>query len=127
MKKLVEEPMKEIEKPIRSSNMVTNAGVWYGEWVDALSRKELFALINAANFLNIKELLNLTCCKIATYLHGKKKHEIPPLFGLDPNITFNDEDKKRVYDTYPWVKTIKDNLQKKLDEANKSIAENAGR
>ena len=117
LEKNATEPMNEIPKPIVSGDMKVNAGEWYGEFVNALVKKDLFDLINAANFMGIQPLLNLTCCKVASQLYGKKKSEIAPLFGLPADIEFTEEDRKKVYETYPWVQAIKDKLQSRLNAA----------
>ena len=39
---------------------------WYANYIDKLTNEEVFDLIMAANSLDIKSLLNLSCCKIAT-------------------------------------------------------------
>lgn len=58
---------KEIEKPLRSSNMKDNTDEWSADFIDNIApiRDNLYKLITAANFLNIQPLLFLACAKIA--------------------------------------------------------------
>ena len=42
------------------------------------SHEVLFELILAANYLDIKSLLDLTCAKVASMIKGKNTEEIRP-------------------------------------------------
>jgi len=110
-------PMASIPKPIQSGDMKVNAGQWFGEYVDNLSKEDHFAMINAANFLGIQPLLSLVCCRIAAQIYGKRIDEVSEVFGLPKDIKFTEEDKNRVYETYPWVKAIRDKIQARIDAA----------
>ena len=53
--------MKEIEKPLKSDNMVENVGPWDAEFIDMDD-----ASVSAANYLMIQPLLDLAypaCCE----------------------------------------------------------------
>lgn len=54
----IDTPMKEIEKPLKSNNMVENVGAWYAEFID-MDDTSLYKLVNAANYLMIQPLLDL--------------------------------------------------------------------
>lgn len=124
-----EKPMKEIPQPISNADMIVNAGAWYGAFInfsDTKIVKEnkpeggekelklLYALINAANFLCITPLLQLACCKIATTLYGKKRTEIPEMFGLPADYVVTEEQKARVLENYPWVREVRDKLEARM-------------
>ena len=64
--------------------------------------------------MDIKPLLDLACCKIATYLYKKKKHEIPAVFGV--SCDFTPEDEAEIYTEYPWVREMRERSEKKLNE-----------
>ena len=66
----LEEPMTEIEKPLKSQNMADVVQKWYADFVD-LEQVLLFELILAANFMDIKPLLDLTCATVASMIKGK--------------------------------------------------------
>ena len=72
-------PPVEIEKPLREE-LSTIVGEWDASFID-VDRDTLFDLVNAANYLDIKPLLDLTCAKIATILNGKSSDEIKEIFS----------------------------------------------
>jgi len=74
-------PAEEIQKPLRSVNL-TECGVseWDSEYVN-IEQEVLFGLINAAHYLDIKSLLDLTCTKVATMIKGKRPEEIRRQFN----------------------------------------------
>ena len=49
----------EIEKPLRSNNLSDVVNEWYANFVN-LEQEDLFELMLAANFMNIKSLIELT-------------------------------------------------------------------
>ena len=51
--------MKEIEKPLKSSNMVENVDIWDAEFID-VDDMVLFQIIMISNFLMIQPLLDLS-------------------------------------------------------------------
>ena len=53
----------EIEKPLKSSNMQEVVGEWDATYVEC-DMEFLFELILAANYMDIKSLLDLTCAKV---------------------------------------------------------------
>ena len=114
-----ESPLAEIKKPLPSNEMSKNVGESYAAFVDSLAQSDLFSLINAANFMQVQPLLELCCCKIASYLVGKKREQIPQLFGLPADTPFTDEDKAKVYTQFPWVHKYKEKLEQKLRETEK--------
>lgn len=66
-----------IAKPIRSVNMKRICeDPWDAELMDACSRKAVFQIILAANYLDCPSLLHLGCAKIATLIKGKSPEEI---------------------------------------------------
>ena len=70
------DPMSEIEKPLKSGNMSEVVSKWYADYVDVNEKQELFHLIMAANYMDIKPLLELTAAKIASQIKGKAQQEI---------------------------------------------------
>jgi S-phase kinase-associated protein 1 len=59
-----EEQMTPIQTPLKSSNIDDLVQKWYAEFVD-LPQKSLFELVAAANYLNIKPLLDLTVLAVS--------------------------------------------------------------
>jgi len=70
------EPMTEIEKPLKSQVMSDVVQKWYADFVD-LEQVLLFELILAANYMDIKPLLDLTCATVASMIKGKTvRHDV---------------------------------------------------
>lgn len=53
----------------------------------------LVELIMAANYLDIKDLLDLTCASTADMMKGKSPEEIREMFGIENDFTKEEEDK----------------------------------
>jgi S-phase kinase-associated protein 1 len=73
----LQEPMTEIEKPLKSQNMADVVQKWYADFVD-LEQVLLFELILAANYMDIKPLLDLTCATVASMIKGKTVSRVQP-------------------------------------------------
>jgi len=43
----------------------------------------------AANYLNIKDLLDLTCAKVASMIKGKSPEQIREMFGIEVSLLLN--------------------------------------
>lgn len=60
----------EIEKPLRSTDMSVVVDQWHSDYIN-LEQEELFELIMASNYLDIKPLLELACAKVASMIKNK--------------------------------------------------------
>lgn len=68
----------EIDKPLKSTNLVENrVPEWDASYIDIEKLEDLLDLILAANYLDIKSLLELSCAKVASLIKGK----LPPRFS----------------------------------------------
>ena len=67
---LGDHPPPEIEKPLRSNNLNDVTTQYYADFVN-LEQEVLFELILAANYLDIKPLLELSCAKVASVIKNK--------------------------------------------------------
>ena len=83
-------PMKEIEKPLKSPNMSEVVGEWDANFV-TIEQEMLFELILAANYMDIKSLLDLTCAKVASMIKGKTPEEIRKTFNIVNDFTPEEE------------------------------------
>jgi len=67
----------EIAKPIRSIDMYQCVkDPWDAEFANSLTKRELFLLTVAANYIDCQSLLHLMCAKIAILIKGKNPDEI---------------------------------------------------
>lgn len=90
MKHYQVEPMKEIEKPLQSDNMKQVVQQWYADFTN-VEQDTLFELILAANYMDIKPLLDLTCATIASLIKGKTPEEIRRTFNIVNDFTPEEE------------------------------------
>jgi S-phase kinase-associated protein 1 len=66
----------EIQKPLRSTNMHVIVETWDADFINSFKIGKIFQLILAANYLDVKSLLQLGCAKIASMIKGKAPEEI---------------------------------------------------
>lgn len=59
---------------------------WDAQFTD-VDQSTLFELILAANYLNIKPLLDLTCLTVANMIKGKTPEEIRRHFNIENDFT----------------------------------------
>lgn len=76
-----EEPMTPIQTPLKSSKLEELVQPWYAEFVK-VPRALLFDLVAAANFMDIKALLDLTCLAVSILIKGKSAAELREMFNI---------------------------------------------
>ncbi len=83
----------EIEKPLKGKleDVICD---WDKQFLQ-IDQTMLIELIMAANYLNIKDLLDLTCAKVASMLKGKSPEQIREMFGIENDFTPEEEAKIR--------------------------------
>jgi S-phase kinase-associated protein 1 len=59
---------------------------WYAKFIN-VDQEMLFELISAANYMNIKPLLDLTCATVAGMIKGKTPEEIRRHFSIVNDFT----------------------------------------
>ena len=67
---------------------------WVESYLD-VDQATLFDLILAANYLNCKELLDMTCKAVANMIKGKTPEEIRKLFNIKNDFTPEEEEEVR--------------------------------
>uniref|UniRef100_A0A6C0EF74 SKP1 component dimerisation domain-containing protein n=1 Tax=viral metagenome TaxID=1070528 RepID=A0A6C0EF74_9ZZZZ len=68
--------------------------------------KELFEMILAANFLDLKPMLDVCCKAVAEIIKGKTPNEIKKAFGVEGEFT--QEEKEQVLRDNPWLEDPED-------------------
>ncbi|CAD8047432.1 unnamed protein product [Paramecium primaurelia] len=91
----------EIEKPLRSNNLSDCVEQKDAEFIDIPNLEELFDIILAANYLDIKSLLDLSCAKVATYIKGKTPEEIRKTFNIQNDLT--QEEEQQIREENKWA------------------------
>ena len=75
-----------------------------------LDQEVLFELIMAANFMDIKSLLELACAKVASMIKGKTIPDIRKFFNIENDFTPEEEaqimDENRWAEESFWVRGI---------------------
>lgn len=96
-------PSKEDEEKTEAEKRSAEIPEWEREYCnpDKIGQPTLFNLILAANYLDIKPLLNLTCKTVANMIKGKTPQEIKELFGVTRDFT--PEEEEQVRKENPWL------------------------
>eukprot|EP01016_Furgasonia_blochmanni_P011810 TRINITY_DN154_c0_g1_i6.p2 TRINITY_DN154_c0_g1~~TRINITY_DN154_c0_g1_i6.p2 ORF type:complete len:163 (+),score=59.82 TRINITY_DN154_c0_g1_i6:152-640(+) len=81
----------EIEKPLKSANLAEIVPKWDSDYIQIENLEELFDLILASNYLDIKSLLDLACAKVATLIKGRTPEEIRKTFNIVNDFTPEEE------------------------------------
>ena len=97
--KVIEYCKKHVENP-KTEDVGAVAGgdedlkTWDADFVK-VDQATLFDLILAANYLNIKNLLDLTCQTVADMIKGKTPEEIRKTFNIKNDFTPEEEEEVR--------------------------------
>ncbi|KAI2512780.1 Skp1 family [Fragilaria crotonensis] len=94
-----EEPMTDFKKPIKSKNMADVVEKWYADYVD-VEQGVLFDLICAANYMDIKPLLDLTCATAAMMIKAKTSDGIRTTFNITNEFSSEEESQFREENTW---------------------------
>ena len=73
---------------------------WDKEFVN-VPLSVLFEMITAANFLDVKHMLDITCKSVAEMIKGKTPDDIKKIFGVEGD--FSDEEREQVLADNPWL------------------------
>lgn len=90
----------EIEKPLKSVDMASVVDPWFAQYID-LEQEVLFELIMAANYLDIKPLLELACAKVASLIKNKSIVEIRKFFNIENDFT--PEEEAQIMEENKWA------------------------
>ncbi|XP_028782465.1 SKP1-like protein 1B [Neltuma alba] len=93
LSKVIEYCKKHVEAA-NSEKISEDLKAWDAEFV-RVDHSVLFDLILAANYLNIKSLLDLTCQTVADMIKGKTPEEIRKTFNIKNDFTPEEEEEVR--------------------------------
>lgn len=88
---------REIPKPLPSANLIEVTDEWDVTFINAIDLDTTFDVINAANYMDIKPLLDLACAKVASVMKGKTAEEIRNMFNIECDLT---EEELKEYEEY---------------------------
>ena len=89
--KHVEDPLQEIEKPLKSNKLSEVTNAWDAEFMN-LDQDSIFDMILAANYLDIPSLLDLACAGVACKMKGKNTEQIRQEFNIINDFTPEEEE-----------------------------------
>ena len=89
---------KEIPKPLPGPDLKPILEKWDYDYISPLSLETCIDLVNAANYLGINELVNLTSARLASEMINCPIEEARAKFGIVPDMT---EEEMAEYDKYP--------------------------
>ncbi|KZV67531.1 E3 ubiquitin ligase SCF complex, Skp subunit [Peniophora sp. CONT] len=79
------------DPPDENRKRTTEVGAWDSEYL-AVEQEMLFEIILAANYLDIKPLLDVGCKTVANMIKGKSPQEIRELFNIVNDFTPQEEE-----------------------------------
>ncbi|EED88404.1 hypothetical protein THAPSDRAFT_10077 [Thalassiosira pseudonana CCMP1335] len=85
-----QDPMTPITTPLKSNRIEEIVQEWYAHFVD-VEQILLFELVTAANFMDIKALLDLTCLAVSVLIKGKSAEEIRRIFNISNDFSPEEE------------------------------------
>lgn len=100
-------PMKEIEKPINTHDISKIVGEWDAEFIgnanSGPNHIQIYTLMLAANYLDIKSLLDLAVCRIVCTIkeHVNDTDKLKELFGIEGDIT--PEEERKIREDNAWI------------------------
>ena len=97
MERMAEHTPPEIEKPLSSTDLSQVVEEWHSTYVN-VGTKKLFEFVVAANYLDIKLLLELSC---ASQIKGKSIPDIRQYFNIENDFT--PEEEERVMEENRWA------------------------
>jgi len=94
------EAMTQIQTPLKSSHIEDLVQTWYADFV-RIDQTLLFELVTAANFMDIKPLLDLTCLAVSVSIKGKSASELRTIFNISNEFT--PEEEAQVREESQWA------------------------
>jgi S-phase kinase-associated protein 1 len=95
-----DDPMKDIPKPIHTSDLSELVSEWDVQYID-LEQEQLFKVILAANYLDIPPLLDLGITKFCCMIKDKGVDEIKEMLNIEKDIT--PEEERLVREKNDWI------------------------
>eukprot|EP01065_Artemidia_motanka_P026272 TRINITY_DN31193_c0_g1_i1.p2 TRINITY_DN31193_c0_g1~~TRINITY_DN31193_c0_g1_i1.p2 ORF type:complete len:165 (+),score=74.80 TRINITY_DN31193_c0_g1_i1:94-588(+) len=84
----------ELDRPMRQ-NLFDVLQPWDAKFIRDLPEPFVFELIMGANFLSVKDLLELACARVAEWVKDRSVEEIREMFGLENDFSPEEEERLR--------------------------------
>lgn len=84
------EEMTPIQTPLKSNKLEDLVQPWYANFVK-VDKNMLFDLVAAANYLDIRPLLDLTCLAVSILIKGKSAVELRQMFNISEDYTAEEQ------------------------------------
>ena len=81
---------REIRQPLPKKEFKDCVDMWDYDYIN-ISNENVLEIMLAANFMDIKPLLELTCAKIASVIKGKSTKEIQDLLNIESDCSDDEE------------------------------------
>ena len=94
----VNEEPKEIPKPLPGPDLKPILSEWDYNYISPPPLEDVVNLVNAANYLDISDLINLASARLASEMINCPAEEARKKFGIKTDMT---EEEKAEYDKYP--------------------------
>ena len=78
---------KSIPKPLPSSNLSDSIDEWDINFINGIELDNLSDLVNGANYMTIKSLVDLACAKIASLIKDKTVEEMRTMFNIKCDLS----------------------------------------
>eukprot|EP00826_Nyctotherus_ovalis_P029872 TRINITY_DN2369_c0_g2_i3.p1 TRINITY_DN2369_c0_g2~~TRINITY_DN2369_c0_g2_i3.p1 ORF type:complete len:138 (+),score=45.61 TRINITY_DN2369_c0_g2_i3:138-551(+) len=96
-------PSPRVSKPLKTRRLEELVGGWYATFID-MPQGEIFDVVNAAEHLGMKSLLDLGCAKVAAAVKGKKAKDIVVEFAIQKDFT--PEQEACIKKQYKWTEDL---------------------
>lgn len=84
------EPMTPIQTPLKSSKIEDLVQPWYSDFVK-VPKNTLFDIVAAANYMDIKPLLDIGCLAVSVLIKGKSAAELREMFNIATDFSPEEE------------------------------------
>lgn len=116
-------PAPEIEKPLRSNDLKDVTTEWYANFIEK-DDDTVQDVILAANFLDLKELLALSCAKMGSVIRGLTIPEFRKRFNIENDFT--PEEENEPFDEAKLAELAEEYEKQQEEKAKAEKAKEAG-
>jgi S-phase kinase-associated protein 1 len=116
------DPFLEPEKPLKSNILKEVVTEWDANFI-TVDNETFYAIVKAADYLNIRPLIVLCICFLVTESKGKERDEIMKRWGMDFVIT--KEEEMQILKDHPWILDITDDEESEDDDTDDDTDDDA--